>query len=87
MRPGGGSGLYCERRQETSTGAPGISRHPDSLPVGFSASAGHLKQSAKAAQTNQFNADLAVAKANLAKLYARWEELEAIRVAAENASA
>ncbi len=36
-----------------------------------------------ATQTNQLNADLAAAKENLAKLYARWEELEAMRVAAE----
>jgi ATP-binding cassette subfamily F protein uup len=34
-----------------------------------------------AAQTSQLNADLAAAKDNLAKLYARWEELEAIRAA------
>jgi ATP-binding cassette subfamily F protein uup len=34
-----------------------------------------------AAQTSQLNADLAAAKGNLAKLYARWEELEAIRAA------
>ena len=32
-----------------------------------------------ATQTNQLNADLAAAKENLAKLYARWEELEAIK--------
>jgi len=36
-----------------------------------------------ATQTNQFNADLATAKDNLAKLYARWEELEAIKAEAE----
>ena len=36
-----------------------------------------------AAQTPQLNADLAAAKENLAKLYARWEELEAIKSAAE----
>jgi ATP-binding cassette subfamily F protein uup len=36
-----------------------------------------------ATQTNQLVADLAVAKENLAKLYARWEELEAIKAAAE----
>jgi ATP-binding cassette subfamily F protein uup len=36
-----------------------------------------------ATQTSQLNADLAVAKENLAKLYARWEELEAIKAAAE----
>jgi len=36
-----------------------------------------------ATQTNQLNADLAAAKANLAKLYARWEGLEAIKAAAE----
>ena len=33
-------------------------------------------------QTNQFTADLAASKENLAKLYARWEELEAIKAAA-----
>ncbi len=32
-----------------------------------------------ATQTNQLNADLAAAKENLARLYARWEELEAIK--------
>jgi len=32
-----------------------------------------------AAQTSQLNAALTTAKGNLAKLYARWEELEAIR--------
>ena len=32
-----------------------------------------------ATQTNQLTADLAAAKENLARLYARWEELEAIR--------
>jgi ATP-binding cassette subfamily F protein uup len=36
-----------------------------------------------AAQTPQLNADLAAAKENLAQLYARWEELEAIKSAAE----
>jgi ATP-binding cassette subfamily F protein uup len=36
-----------------------------------------------ATQTNQLTADLAAAKENLAKLYARWEELEAIKAAAE----
>ena len=36
-----------------------------------------------ATQTNQFNADLATAKDNLAKLYARWEALEAIKAEAE----
>jgi transcription elongation GreA/GreB family factor len=35
----------------------------------------------KATQTSQLNADLAAAKENLAKLCARWEELEAIRAA------
>ncbi|HET7624771.1 MAG TPA: ABC-F family ATP-binding cassette domain-containing protein [Verrucomicrobiae bacterium] len=35
-----------------------------------------------ATQTSQLVADLAEAKENLAKLYARWEELEAIRLAA-----
>ena len=33
-----------------------------------------------ATQTNRLNADLAAAKENLARLYARWEELETIRV-------
>jgi ATP-binding cassette subfamily F protein uup len=36
-----------------------------------------------ATQTSQLNTGLAAAKENLAKLYARWEELEAIRAAAE----
>ena len=36
-----------------------------------------------ATQTNQLTADLAAAKEKLAKLYARWEELEAIKAAAE----
>jgi len=36
-----------------------------------------------ATQTNQLNADLAAAKENLARLYARWEELEAIKAAGE----
>ena len=36
-----------------------------------------------ATQTRQLTADLAAAKENLAKLYARWEELEAIKAAAE----
>ena len=36
-----------------------------------------------ATQTRQLNADLAAAKENLAKLYARWEELEAIKAAVE----
>ena len=40
-----------------------------------------------ATQTNQLTADLATAKEYLAKLYAHWEELEAIRVTAEDASA
>jgi hypothetical protein len=31
---------------------------------------------------NQFTAELEAAKENLPKLYARWEELEAIRLAA-----
>jgi len=35
-----------------------------------------------ATQTNQLNAQLAEAKENLTKLFARWEELEAIRLAA-----
>ena len=34
-----------------------------------------------ATQTNQLTADLAAAKESLSRLYARWEELEAIRVA------
>jgi len=34
-----------------------------------------------ATQTNQLTADLAAAKENLAKLYARWEELTAIKAA------
>ena len=37
-----------------------------------------------ATQTNQLTAELAAAKENLARLYARWEELEAIKAAAEN---
>ena len=36
-----------------------------------------------AAQTSQLNAALAAAKGNLAKLYARWEELETIKAATE----
>jgi ABC transport system ATP-binding/permease protein len=36
-----------------------------------------------ATQTNQLTADLAAAKDKLAKLYARWEELEAIKTASE----
>ena len=36
-----------------------------------------------ATQTSQLTADLAAAKENLTKLYARWEELEAIKAAAE----
>jgi ATP-binding cassette subfamily F protein uup len=36
-----------------------------------------------ATQTSQLTADLAAAKEKLPKLYARWEELEAIKVAAE----
>jgi ATP-binding cassette subfamily F protein uup len=36
-----------------------------------------------ATQTRQLTADLAAAKENLAKFYARWEELEAIKAAAE----
>jgi ATP-binding cassette subfamily F protein uup len=39
-----------------------------------------------ATQTSQLTADLAAAKENLAKLYARWEELEAIKAAAERLS-
>jgi ATP-binding cassette subfamily F protein uup len=34
-----------------------------------------------ATQTSQLNTDLAAAKENLAKLYARWEELEAVKAA------
>ena len=34
-----------------------------------------------ATQTSRLNADLAAAKENLARLYARWEELEALRAA------
>ncbi|MGB7770099.1 MAG: ABC transporter C-terminal domain-containing protein, partial [Verrucomicrobiia bacterium] len=34
-----------------------------------------------ATQTSQLTATLAAAKENLSRLYARWEELEAIRVA------
>jgi hypothetical protein len=33
-----------------------------------------------ATQTNQLKADLAAAKSKLGELYARWEELEGIRV-------
>ncbi len=36
-----------------------------------------------ATQTGQLTAGLAAAKENLAKLYARWEELEAIKAASE----
>ncbi|HEX5222575.1 MAG TPA: ABC transporter ATP-binding protein, partial [Verrucomicrobiae bacterium] len=36
-----------------------------------------------ATQTNQLTAELAAAKEKLSQLYARWEELEAIKVAAE----
>ncbi len=36
-----------------------------------------------ATQTSQLNAALAAGKENLAKLYARWEELEAIKATAE----
>jgi ATP-binding cassette subfamily F protein uup len=36
-----------------------------------------------ATQTNQLTADLAAAKEKLTKLYARWEELEAIKAASE----
>jgi len=36
-----------------------------------------------ATQTNQLVARLAAAKESLARLYARWEELEAIKAAAE----
>jgi ATP-binding cassette subfamily F protein uup len=36
-----------------------------------------------AAQTNQLKTELATAKATLAHLYSRWEELEALRLAAE----
>ena len=37
-----------------------------------------------ATQTTQLTADLAAAKEKLPKLYARWEELEAIKTAAAN---
>src|SRR6185503_17662688 len=37
-----------------------------------------------AVQTNQLKADLAAAKATLAQIYARWEELEVVRLAFEN---
>jgi len=37
-----------------------------------------------ATQTSQLTADLAAAKENLAKLYSRWEELEAIKAATEH---
>ena len=40
-----------------------------------------------APHTNQLTADLAAAKENLARLYARWEELEAIRIASAVPSA
>ena len=40
-----------------------------------------------ATQTNQLTADLAAAKEKLAQLYARWEELEAIRIAASRSAA
>jgi len=36
-----------------------------------------------ATQTNQLTANLATAKEKLARLYARWEDLEAIKAAAE----
>ena len=36
-----------------------------------------------AAQVSQLTAELDVAKENVTKLYARWEELEAIKLAAE----
>ncbi len=39
-----------------------------------------------ATQTNQLTADLAAAKEKLAQLYARWEELEAIRTASISAT-
>jgi ATP-binding cassette subfamily F protein uup len=38
-----------------------------------------------ATQATQLNADLAAAKKDLARLYARWEELESIKSAAEKA--
>ena len=38
-------------------------------------------------QTNQLNADLATAKEKLSQLYARWEELEAIRTTSISQSA
>jgi ATP-binding cassette subfamily F protein uup len=39
-----------------------------------------------ATQTNQLMADLAAAKENAAKLYARWEELEAIKASADRSN-
>ncbi len=38
------------------------------------------------AQTNQFTTELADAKADVVRLYARWEELEALRVSCETAA-
>jgi ATP-binding cassette subfamily F protein uup len=40
-----------------------------------------------ATQTNQLKADLAAAKAKLAEVYARWEELEAVRLASQDKGA
>jgi len=40
-----------------------------------------------ATQTSQLNADLAAAKGTLARLYVRWEELEAIRAASASSPA
>jgi ATP-binding cassette subfamily F protein uup len=40
-----------------------------------------------ATQTSQLNVQLAAAKENLAKLFARWEELEAVRLASAAAKA
>ena len=39
-----------------------------------------------ATQTSQLNADLAAARERLAMLYARWEELEAVRMSATPAA-
>ena len=40
-----------------------------------------------AAQVNQLTAELDAAKANVPKLYARWEELEAVKSASEKSPA
>jgi ATP-binding cassette subfamily F protein uup len=39
-----------------------------------------------AAQVNQLTSELEVAKASVPKLYARWEELEAVKSASEEKS-